>query len=450
MDHLVWFFGERVELGELLLNYVIGGIELGLVVLAIHILFRIKTNVVIATIYYVIVSFIAVIAYYKTEQLMSIVVIVSIILYWIFLRTNIIKIIIYMAGIMAIGLYGTFCGNIANIMVEKILLSLGYSMPINNESMIIFSLGELIGIPLLVVFIRFMTLKVFKRKFEIDKVSKILIVVCLIVFFGLASTFIYFANKGVIVSPLEYVLSILLLLFVAGITIMTLYNNGSKKSEIQHNKLQLAQLNDYLTNVETMNNDMRTFKHDYKNILATMNGYLIEDDIVGLKDLFNEHIIPYEERIDHRLKEINNLTYLGSIELKGLLSFKLSQAIEKNLNVKIGMYEKVQHINLDVIDLCRVIGILVDNAVEASELSENRKLNVIINETEEAVIIAVENSYKGKIESVSRLFESGYTTKENHSGLGLASVRKVLDKHELMLETDVSDELVSQVLCIPN
>jgi len=239
--------------------------------------------------------------------------------------------------------------------------------------------------------------------------------------------------------------------FLTMIPIISLiYYNGLKSAELKSKEIQIHQLNDYLNNVETLNFEMRKFKHDYKNILIGLNGYIEENDLEGLKEYMYEHIFPYEDNIDKNLTELNNLSYIKLIELKGLLSFKLSYAIEIGIKVTIGIHEEIDSIHMDIVDLCRVIGILLDNAIEASAVSDERYIHFIINHTENAILIAVENSTVCQLPTISKMYEQGFTTKADHSGLGLISLRKILDNYAMSIETTSKDSTFSQVLCISN
>lgn len=314
-----------------------------------------------------------------------------------------------------------------------------YLIIILIETLIMFFVAFLVG---------YISKKYSKNKLTLDKATKISLIITIVSMFVIMFVITYMMTDTPNSNSTYQAINIIVILVAFGV-ILLLYNNGHKKAEIRNANNQIDQLNEYLQNIETMNLNMRTFKHDYRNVLTSMNGYLMEEDIDGLKSYMSEHILPYEASIDSNMKALNNLAYLQNLELKGLLSFKLSQAIEQGIQVKIAIYEDVSITYLGVIDLCRVVGILIDNAIEAAGLSPQKEVNFIVTNTTDSLIIAIENTFPGEISSASKLFEPGYTTKENHSGIGLISVRKLLDQYDLMLETSIESPYFSQVLCLP-
>ena len=64
-----------------------------------------------------------------------------------------------------------------------------------------------------------------------------------------------------------------------------------KQTELFNNKMDMERLQEYTTNVENLYNNLRTFKHDYKNILLTLNHYIENKDIDSLEKYYKENIL---------------------------------------------------------------------------------------------------------------------------------------------------------------
>ena len=104
---------------------------------------------------------------------------------------------------------------------------------------------------------------------------------------------------------------------------------------------------------------------------------------------------------------------------------------------------------MKIYEFARILGILLDNAIEASSESEEKIINITFrNDTKNnRQLITIENTYKNKDIDTEKIFEKGVTEKENHTGLGLWEVRKILNKNNnANLFTSKTDNFFSQQL----
>ena len=124
---------------------------------------------------------------------------------------------------------------------------------------------------------------------------------------------------------------------------------------------------EYTLQIESINNEMRKFRHDYVNILTTMSEYIRENDMDGLKTYFNDNIVPMKDNLQMNSIKINGTDNLKVRAIKGLVTTKILQAQEKNIPISIEVPELIDHIEMNTVDLSRIIGIIIDNAIEASE-----------------------------------------------------------------------------------
>lgn len=247
-----------------------------------------------------------------------------------------------------------------------------------------------------------------------------------------------------------YILIMIGIFLSVGTSVILLYYSSLKRVELQNKENQLSQLNDYINTIERMNTEMRRFKHDYKNVLSAMHGYIEDNDIEGLKKLLYQHILPFEENIDVDMKELNKLVYIKVKELKGLLSLKLSQAIHQGLSIKVTITEDLVGLNMETVDMCRVIGILLDNAIEEAIKTDEKCIHALIENMDECILIHIENSLVDNTMSIHQIFNKGYSTKDGHSGLGLYSVHRILSKYEISLETRIENSRFIQLFGVAN
>ena len=106
-------------------------------------------------------------------------------------------------------------------------------------------------------------------------------------------------------------------------------------------------------------------------------------------------------------------------------------------------------LHMKIYEFGRILGILLDNAIQAAEHSTEKIINISFRKDSlnNRNIISVENSYANKNIDIDKIFEKGITEKENHSGLGLWEVRKILSKNNnVNLHTTKTDALFKQQL----
>ena len=184
------------------------------------------------------------------------------------------------------------------------------------------------------------------------------------------------------------------------------------KLEREKNK----QLNLYTKEIEELYNSLRTFKHDYKNILTSMSLYISEKDMDGLAEYFKKTVLPTDLIINNNEFSIASLQYVEVKELKALLAMKQIEAKNKNVDCNIRVLGIVKEINMGIIDLIRIVGILFDNAIQAAEATESGKVTCTLKQGD-IFKIEIRNNYIGNIDDTSKFFEKGYTTKESGSGI---------------------------------
>ena len=113
--------------------------------------------------------------------------------------------------------------------------------------------------------------------------------------------------------------------------------------------------------------------------------------------------------------------------VKSLLYTKLIAILNRNINLDVEIADPIPVLPMDSLTLCRILGILLDNALEAAADSEEKKLRLSVVSAETAVTFMITNSTQPLSVPVSALFERGYSSKENHDGIGLSVVAQLLD-----------------------
>jgi two-component system sensor histidine kinase AgrC len=297
-----------------------------------------------------------------------------------------------------------------------------------------------------------------KLNFDLQKVnSKNKFAILLFVYIALTGLIFYINAMMLKFSNIDNIIvcidSILFLAYFFSTIIMTYFLSIHLKKEIEfkNKKIEFETLQEYTSNLELMYNDMRTFRHDYVNILSSMKGYIEQKDLKGLDEFFNKKILLISEDISKKNYKLELLQHIKVTELKGLLSSKVIRAQELGIDVFIDIMELIEFINMDIIDLCRAIGILLDNAIEATLICKTPSIKLGIINKKNSIVILIINSCLKDSPPIYKMFQNGFSTKGTNRGIGLSNLKETLNNYKhISLETSMENEEFIQNLQILN
>ncbi|MDR0979446.1 MAG: GHKL domain-containing protein, partial [Lachnospiraceae bacterium] len=156
----------------------------------------------------------------------------------------------------------------------------------------------------------------------------------------------------------------LLLLFITNLFVKIKKANKKLELEISQNE-----------NLNMLNDNIRCFKHDFDNIMQSIGGYIFSEDINGLKS--------YYSKLSNDFIEYKNLSYLNPQTINNpaiyaLISSKFKKANELKISFNIETFLDFNTLKINIYEFCKILGILLDNAIEASLESQNKLINLII------------------------------------------------------------------------
>ena len=302
-----------------------------------------------------------------------------------------------------------------------------------------------LGIVYISIFLMILILRHNKFKLETlnnlsKKTSHIILINLLLGFFTiivqLVVTTFYIDTLPIIVTFLAFIT----LLSYFSISLYSL--TRVIKLSITTQKLQNAE--EYNKTLTILHDNVRGFKHDFDNIVTTIGGYVKTNDMEGLKK--------YYVQLEDDCQKVNNLYILNPKLINNpgvysLLTTKYNEAEEKGIKVNMSLLLDLSKLNMKIYDFTRVLGILLDNAIEASNECKEKIMNIIFRDdsNNHRQLIIVENTYNDKNIDTEKIFNKGFSGKENHTGLGLWEVRKILNKNKnLNLHTTKNEKYFSQ------
>ena len=273
-----------------------------------------------------------------------------------------------------------------------------------------------------------------------------------IIYHTLLLTAIY--NFNVVLAAL-LVQAVVLIIFAL---IFKVYTNVIEmKYRMQLEEKEHRALQYYTTIIEQQYTELRKFKHDYQNILTSLNGFIDEGDFAGLKDYFNNQVKVSSERITKQAFALEDLSRIKVKEIKGILTAKLVIAQQKDVTVQFDAREDIDKIPMDTVALVRMLGIILDNAIEelvelkASPLQGNgqRGLQVGVWKEQEGVTFVIQNTCRPGIPKWHVLKKPGFSTKGTDRGLGLVNLIEIVEEQpDVLLQTSIADQRFMQKIVI--
>ena len=207
----------------------------------------------------------------------------------------------------------------------------------------------------------------------------------------------------------------------------------------------MQDLQDYTRNLEAMYNSLRSFKHDYVNILLSLSGYIEDGDMDRLKDFFESKIFPTKNLITGGDYKLNQLSNIGVLEIKSLLSAKMIYAHESGIDITIDIPDKVESFLIDTVDLARILGIFLDNAIEATLETEQPQIGLNIIQNKTGVSIIISNRFLDNGVMLHKLKQKDFSTKIGHQGIGLWNAQKIISSYDnVLLETTMKCDYFTQ------
>lgn len=255
--------------------------------------------------------------------------------------------------------------------------------------------------------------------------KKQLIIIILLLFLCICPQFIIFMFYQYN-YPAYFLLLNSIQMIIVCIVIFTSFKNSMEKEKAKNDLITMTLHNKTMTG---MVDGVRKLKHDYNNIMQALNGYVSTKQYDKLQEHINSVI---GECGDINTLSVINPKIFNDPAIYGIVGAKYFLAIEKDIKFEFDITTNISKIEFSMPDLSRILGIILDNAIEAtSKLQKNKfiKLEMRFDNKKCADIIRVYNTYDTSIHiNTQDIFKKGYSSKKVKSGIGLWEVKKLIEK----------------------
>ena len=199
---------------------------------------------------------------------------------------------------------------------------------------------------------------------------------------------------------------------------------------------------------------LQVLMHEYESVLnqTSENRHEMLNDLLILRSIADKNSSEFTRTLDgiirqYDTKKFKKYTSLAKLPtgVKGMIYYKIAFINENEINFDT-VVNGVDYAKFEAMDkelyykVCKILGILMDNAIDACVDSEKKKLVVSVYTENEDLCVEISNSYSGTVDK-DGIKKKGYTTKGKNHGHGLTILNRIIDEtKELKFEQSINDK----------
>lgn len=224
-----------------------------------------------------------------------------------------------------------------------------------------------------------------------------------------------------------YFLTMIMAVLMAGLVVHLAQRfDAARKLEAQQDTIARQQL--YEQDLESIRQEVRRFRHDYKNLLSGLSEAAAGGELDQLRTSLSELDTDFDRRIGEKIQVSVQIGNLLIPQVRSLLLSKLAAMGVKGIDCRMEVLYPVKKVGIDVWDFVRCLGILLDNAAEGALETETPWVEILLLAREEELSLRVSNPYTGTIEP-DKIWEESFSTKGAGRGLGLPNYQRILSEY---------------------
>ena len=225
--------------------------------------------------------------------------------------------------------------------------------------------------------------------------------------------------------PLYYLLVAVMVVLMA-VLVVYLGQRFDTARKMQAQRDIIAQQRLYEQDLEMIRQDVRAFRHDYKNLLAGLSQQVGDGELEGLRRTLSELDAGFDRRLGKQIQASTQIGNLQIPEVRSLLLSKLTTMREKGVECRLEVLYPVEAVAMDVWDFVRCLGVLLDNAMEAALDTEQPWVEIVLLAQDSRMFLRVSNPYANSIDP-GKIWNEGWSTKGAGRGVGLSGYQRILE-----------------------
>ena len=258
-------------------------------------------------------------------------------------------------------------------------------------------------------------------------------------------------EQGIQSTTVRHLILVFYLLFFMGIIkkLDTYLKDKLHERLDQEQTLRYRDMERYSRHIEELYKEVRSFRHDYTNLLTSLRLGIEEENMEQIKEVYDSVLKDSSQKLQDNKYDLGRLVNIRDRALKSLLAGKFLKAREKDIVFNVEVPEEIQVESMSLLDFLTIVSILCDNAIEASAEASQPRVSIafIKNGAQETFII--ENSIKEEGIDISEIYSFGVSSKGEDRGVGLYTVMKIVESYpNASLNTTCQDQVFRQVLAV--
>ena len=264
-------------------------------------------------------------------------------------------------------------------------------------------------------------------------------------------TFLRYAIDDFTILTLSYAVTLAIGFAYLVFAIFAFADNIRMELDLRHKDELLKTLQSYTERVDSISTELKQFRHDHRNLMLGFHTYIAEQNLGGLKEYYDKYITEFTTSSDAKNIFMESLNMIQIPEVKSILSAKCVQAEQQGVDVDIVVEVRDSVTVKDayiLLDLCRVVGILLDNAVEACQEVEGAVVRILVTNKDNNAYFVFTNTC-ATLPPINDIFNKGFSTKGDGRGLGLYKVSQILaQNNHITLNTNAKKGFFIQELTV--
>ena len=217
----------------------------------------------------------------------------------------------------------------------------------------------------------------------------------------------------------------------------------------QEQALRYRDMERYSRHIEELYKEVRSFRHDYTNLLTSLRLGIEEEDMEQIKEIYDSVLKDSSQKLQDNKYDLGRLVNIRDRALKSLLAGKFLKARDKSIVFNVEVPEEIQVEGMSLLDFLTIVSILCDNAIEASAEASQPHVSIAFLKNGAQETFIIENSIKEEGIDISEIFSFGASSKGEERGVGLYTVMKIVESHpNTSLNTICQNQVFRQVLTI--
>ncbi|PGM63211.1 ATP-binding protein [Bacillus cereus] len=258
----------------------------------------------------------------------------------------------------------------------------------------------------------------------------------------------FLANLNQQYGEVSFISAIILFLVLLLIVLLSSHLAKEKLLE-EHEKRLDKELLDYVEKLESMHDELASFRHDYINVLLALEAGIRTKNVNEIEQVYYDVITPTLKLINDHELDIAKLSRIHIPEVKSVLRAKVGTAQQQQIKVMLDIPEKIETVSMSIVSFIRIISVLLDNAIEEAVHSEERVLQIAFFEMDAEQYFVVRNSSHYNEIDLQKIYEKNYSSKVGDRGYGLFSLKRIINKtNNATLETTYTSPHFTQTFIL--